>query len=676
MKKLLSLLISSCLLLGLAVPAMASTDEPEPVPEPLELIEPGINYFDHATIGGQDVGGAFYVYGPEHPHMYDMLSSFLNGVVYLYPDRPVADGDEALALIQKLGLDEIAESFPAYIVVPVPVNGSGWSEADLDVYWNSQFWLAGGEITFATEPPQGEYVRHTMNSLQYVLGEGSGATFINNVLSQNAQRIAGIATFGGEINKDLQPGLAVPAYLVNASDAAVRYWKDVNGTDTEDGDTAWNSGYVQKKVITAKGGDRFDRENVQTAWTDLLSRTMRLGVAVNVVITTSDRSDWVLMDWLELDSIGLELDSFEWNAETHEAEYYDEYMTKSADSVHVYVPEAVKQNPEKEVPLLVVLHGKGDDPLNVVVGCGWAQKAVDENFILLAPATEDTDYVMGLIDYVKSLYAIDDSRVYCTGFSMGGANTSNIGKAHPEVFAAIAPMGAAGGSVVEGFDNDAYDLPVSMIVGSIDTNNISEDENRNPVISGIMNAGLESVDQAFAINGIDPGERDFAANPYWGYTPDAYRTVTDKELEWQISDFYSDKYDVPVVQLVTLVGAAHSNADYMATIAWDFLRNFARGADGSLQILENAASGETGGDVSEEAYKAYLKEFVDAVPAVSDEHFKEFCALIDAGDYTTMPADMMFNASWWGYAVMTYDEFAAAGGVYEIPAFDPGLTAD
>ena len=424
-----------------------------------------------------------------------------------------------------------------------------------------------------------------MNALLYVLGEGSGATFVNNVLSQNAQRIAGIATFGGEIDPELPQGLAVPAYLVNASEDAVAYWKAVNGTDTDEGNVSYNSAYVQKKVITAEGGDRFDKENVQTAWRDLLSRSMRLGVAVNVVITTMDQSEWVLMDWLQLPEIGLNLHSFEWNAETGEAEYYDEYMTKSADSVHVYVPEAVEENPKEAVPLVVVLHGMGDDPLNVVVGCGWAQKAVDENFIMIAPATEDTDYVMGLIDYVESLYNIDTSRVYLTGFSMGGMNTSNIGKAYPETFAALAPMGSAGGSVVEGFDNEAWDLPVSMIVGSIDVNNVSEDEDGNPMITGIMDMGLGSIDQALAINGIDAGERDFAANPFWGYTPDEYHIVTDKDLEWQISDFYSEDYEHPVVQMVTLVGAAHSNADYMATVAWDFLKNFARAEDGSL--LEN-----------------------------------------------------------------------------------------
>ncbi len=321
-----------------------------------------------------------------------------------------------------------------------------------------------------------------------------------------------------------------------------------------------------------------------TTFTATPSRTMRLGVAVNVVITTRDQSDWVLMDWLQLDDIGLNLHSFEWDAEKGEAAWYDEYMTKSENSVHLYVPEAVDADPGKAVPLVVVLHGMGDDPLNVVVGCGWAQKAVDEGFIMIAPATEDTEYVMGLVDYVESLYAIDTTRVYVTGFSMGGANSSNVGKAHPEVFAAIAPMGAAGGSVVDDFDDEAWDLPVCMIVGSIDENNITIDEDGNPMITGIMDIGLASVDQTFAINGIDPGQRDYEKNPFWGYTPDEYRTVIDKDLEWQFSDFYSEAYDVPVVEMVTLIGAAHSNADYMATVAWDFLSRFSRGADGSLIV--------------------------------------------------------------------------------------------
>ena len=83
-----------------------------------------------------------------------------------------------------------------------------------------------------------------------------------------------------------------------------------------------------------------------------------------------------------------------------------------------------------------------------------------------------------------------------------------------------------------------------------------------------------------------------------------------------------------------------------------------------------------GGDTSVEAWHAYLKEYVDAVPAVDDEAFQVFSALIDADDFTTPPGDMLFNAQWWGYAAMTYDEFVAAGGAYEIPNFDPNLVPD
>ena len=67
---------------------------------------------------------------------------------------------------------------------------------------------------------------------------------------------------------------------------------------------------------------------------------------------------------------------------------------------------------------------------------------------------------------------------------------------------------------------------------------------------------------------------------------------------------------------------------------------------------------------------------MDACPAVTDEQYLEFAALIDAGDYSSFPVDMCFTDVYWGYAAMTLAEFQAAGGVYEIPDFDAGLTAD
>ena len=88
-----------------------------------------------------------------------------------------------------------------------------------------------------------------------------------------------------------------------------------------------------------------------------------------------------------------------------------------------------------------------------------------------------------------------------------------------------------------------------------------------------------------------------------------------------------------------------------------------------------APAAAAGGDVTEDDYKAYLKAWLAANPAVQ-EHIDEFYALIDAGNYSDYPMDMCFTDQWFGFAAMTFEEFQAAGGVYEIPAFDPNLAPD
>ena len=77
----------------------------------------------------------------------------------------------------------------------------------------------------------------------------------------------------------------------------------------------------------------------------------------------------------------------------------------------------------------------------------------------------------------------------------------------------------------------------------------------------------------------------------------------------------------------------------------------------------------------EAGYKAYLKDWVSANPAVQ-ANLDEFIALIDAGNYTDFPMDMCFTDQWFGFAALTLDEFIDAGGVAEIPAFDPNLQPD
>ncbi len=112
----------------------------------------------------------------------------------------------------------------------------------------------------------------------------------------------------------------------------------------------------------------------------------------------------------------------------------------------VYVPEGTNQP-----PLLISLHGMG-------IGAGWHQGGMmkfepiadREKFVVVYPeadqdlrwdlgGTHDTDFMLAIIEQMSAEHGIDRSRVYASGFSMGGMFSYTLACKLPEVFAAIAP---------------------------------------------------------------------------------------------------------------------------------------------------------------------------------------------------------------------------------------------
>ena len=106
-------------------------------------------------------------------------------------------------------------------------------------------------------------------------------------------------------------------------------------------------------------------------------------------------------------------------------------------------------------------------------------------------------------------------------------------------------------------------------------------------------------------------------------------------------------------------------------------------ADASGEASEApAASGEASAAPASAGYSAdyagwiqYLKDYVSSVPA-AQANLSEFIAAIDAGTFTTFPADMLFVDTYWGAMAATYDEFIAAGGQVTIPDFSSVLAPD
>ncbi len=105
-------------------------------------------------------------------------------------------------------------------------------------------------------------------------------------------------------------------------------------------------------------------------------------------------------------------------------------------------------------PLILFLHGAGERGTNLwkATTHGPAKYSVNHPefpFILVTPLcpsdkTWSNDVLLPLLDEIASKFAVDKTRIYLTGISMGGYATWSMGLRHPEKFAAIVPICGGG----------------------------------------------------------------------------------------------------------------------------------------------------------------------------------------------------------------------------------------
>lgn len=125
---------------------------------------------------------------------------------------------------------------------------------------------------------------------------------------------------------------------------------------------------------------------------------------------------------------------------------------------------------DRELPLVVMLHGCSQEPGDFAAGTGMNQLAREQGFVVLYPAQSpaanpsrcwnwfDDGHQQrnsgepGLIaDLTRDIivrYGIDSRRVYIAGLSAGGAMATIVADSYPEIFAAVGvhsglPRGAA-----------------------------------------------------------------------------------------------------------------------------------------------------------------------------------------------------------------------------------------
>lgn len=134
-------------------------------------------------------------------------------------------------------------------------------------------------------------------------------------------------------------------------------------------------------------------------------------------------------------------------------------VTRSSELKYlVYLPTDYDARSSRRWPLMLFLHGAGERGTNVqrvaIHGpLSLVKRGTNFPFIIIAPLCPSderwqNDSLSLLLDRVAKKFAVDESRVYLTGLSMGGYGTWSLGVTQPERFAAIAPI-CGGGSKID-----------------------------------------------------------------------------------------------------------------------------------------------------------------------------------------------------------------------------------
>ena len=119
-----------------------------------------------------------------------------------------------------------------------------------------------------------------------------------------------------------------------------------------------------------------------------------------------------------------------------------------------FLPADYEKKKDEKWPMILFLHGAGERGTNVWrVNIHGPSKYILQNpdfpFIMISPLCPagqrwENESLLALLDDAVKTYRVDTSRIYLTGLSMGGYGTWSLGMAHPEKFAAIAPVCGGG----------------------------------------------------------------------------------------------------------------------------------------------------------------------------------------------------------------------------------------
>ncbi len=505
-------------------------------------------------------GSKVYVYHP--PVMYNP-PPMLTDILYVYAESGFETKADAWKYITETGLADLASEKQSVIAVMNPI-GDAWSEQDIEVYdgfWRYLFWdPIPEEPVEESDARRAAGGRLTWGQNMYVFSEGSGATFVNQYLSQAANKIGAIVTVGGEMPEDVASPMVLPAYIAGGSQAAVDHFKALNEVDMEetiDGKPVFRNTVKDLQVVVVdETATALNAEVVRAAWDIIIGRTVRQSLDDNpwvnwdsdIIHTLTERPDFKAQNLTRINV------NYNWTGQNVGTGWFE------------WVPNEYFEGTDggKKYPLIVALHGSSDHPVYEAEGNGWVNVAGQERLIVAAPITESGVFVHDMIDQLIEKYPIDESRIYVVGFSLGGGGTINVTSYdHPVYgrygrFAGMAPMSGGTFPVNGGFpEGETPDVAIPFF----------------NTFGGRENFNQNSAANVMAFNGIVLPEGEI--DEFWNLPVAEKETLQNNVRDITTTTYYNEA-GVPLVKFGRGEQIAHAHFVPYGVAIYDYLKQFSR----------------------------------------------------------------------------------------------------
>ena len=245
-------------------------------------------------------------------------------------------------------------------------------------------------------------------------------------------------------------------------------------------------------------------------------------------------------------------------------------------------------------PLMLVFHGGGDSAYATASLAEWPEIGQREGFITVAVEMHlrvSAKEVAALIDHLKEEYAIDETRIYATGFSMGGIKSWDLFEQCPERFAALLPMDAIDyvGNNCFGAKTDEVNQKTMVplfYIGGVDSFGVELPMHHERAIERLQYvAKVNRLTKRFDVRLED---KESWEDPLMAVAGDRTEVLHDPMFPESVytAHYYDSEDGKCYTCLLGVTHHAHEIRPFTNNFAWNFVKKFKRNPDGSIGIDE------------------------------------------------------------------------------------------